>query len=561
MPEKILTIIIPFLNEKYEVENTVKSIKTYSTDRVEIMLINDASDDNFDYKILADKYDIIYIENTEREGVAASRDMGIEKCRTPYFLLLDAHMRFYDHLWEQRIIDELEEDKRALLCCQTKVLGLEAGLLVEPKDQGKACGACVELNEGVALIDPYWIYGVPFDVTQLQTFPIVCVLGATYACNKEYWQYLRGLEGLKYYGSDEPYISMKVWMEGGSCKLLKDVVIGHIYRANSTPPYYTQMKFRLFNKLFIAELFFPEELKKALFSKARFYFSQFFSDAMYLLHDNKEFIEQSKSYYKKIFTRDFYFFEELNNKYHKKYMLKDRLFDSVDSVLSQIALMLTERLIPDVGLLKGRMGIAIFLFHYSRTFNDEQYKLKAEDILKHLLADIKADTHYGFCTGLCGIGWGIEYLYQEGFVEGDTNEILADFDKKIMEIDPERMTNLNQDYGFSGIVLYLLARLYTVKKESKKNPFDEDYLNRVLNEIHMIITKRIACERIDVLLKFMNYYEIGEEINKPNILDICDMLNPKNIPMQDLEPGLRGVAGIGLRLIFEKEKSNNIDIA
>ncbi len=59
MSEKILTVIIPFLNEKYEVENTVQSIKAHSSDRVEIMLINDASDDGFDYGILQEKYKLI----------------------------------------------------------------------------------------------------------------------------------------------------------------------------------------------------------------------------------------------------------------------------------------------------------------------------------------------------------------------------------------------------------------------------------------------------------------------------------------------------------------------
>lgn len=41
---------------------------------------------------------------------------------------------------------------------------------------------------------------------------------------------LRGLEGLRNYGADEQFISLKVWCEGGRCTLLKDVVIGHIYR-------------------------------------------------------------------------------------------------------------------------------------------------------------------------------------------------------------------------------------------------------------------------------------------------------------------------------------------
>lgn len=557
MSEKMLTIIIPFLNERYEVENTLKSIKQHSTDLVEVMLINDASDDDFDYRAVAEKYDIIYIENTQRMGVAASRDMGIGICRTPYFLLLDAHMRFYNHLWVQRIIDELEKDKRALLCCQTKVLGLDNGLLTAPKNRGITNGACVEINEGKALIDPYWIFGESFDPGQSQTLPIVCVLGATYACSREYWQYVRGLEGLKYYGSDEPYISMKVWMEGGSCKLLKDVVIGHIYRGSTFPPYDTQMKYRVYNKLFIAELFFPDGLKKELFSKARFYFPQQFSEVMYMLYDNRELISQAQSYYDKIFTRDLEYFLELNQKYHKKYMLTEQLADPINDVLAGIADRLLGHPTSDIGLLKGRMGIVIFLFRYFRFSGNEEYRQKAEGMLQSLLTDIKADTHYGFSTGLSGVGWGIMYLYQAGFVEGDADEILEEVDQRIMEIDPRRMTNLNQDYGLSGIVFYLLARLYVAGKEGKENPFDDIYLNHMSDRIHRIIEQRDTnCDRTDVLLDFIRYQEGGKEIKELFVSDICAFPNPSNLPLQDLDPGLRGVAGVGLMLISECEKNN-----
>jgi glycosyltransferase involved in cell wall biosynthesis len=308
MDNKILTVIIPFLNERHEVENTVKSIKDYSTDEVEIILINDASDDNFDYKAVAEKYNTVYIENTERLGVAASRDLGVEHSQAPYFLLLDAHMRFYNDLWVERIVTELKNDKRALLCCQSKVLKLKSGLLTARNGIVNSYAACVELNNGELLTEPYWIMKLPHNIAQSPTIPIVCVLGAGYACNKEYWQHLKGLDGLTYYGSDEPYISMKVWLEGGSCKLLNDIAIGHIYRPNRRPPYKTEMKFRLYNRLLIVELLFPEQLKKKLIAKAKLSYSPIMAETLFMLYDNRDKITQLKQYYQKIFTRDFVFF-------------------------------------------------------------------------------------------------------------------------------------------------------------------------------------------------------------------------------------------------------------
>ena len=549
MSNKKLTVIIPFLNEKQEVENTLKSIKEYSSNNIEIILVNDASTDGFDYKSVAKKYDAVYVENASRKGVAASRDLGVELCETPYFLLLDAHMRFYDHSWTQRIIDELEADQRTLLCCQTKVLKIKDDVVFEPKGL-PSHGAYIELNSGQGLIEPFWVLQEPAGTSHLQTIPTACVLGACYACNKTYWKYLKGLEGLKYWGSDESYICLKVWMEGGSCKLLKDVVIGHIYRTGK-PPYDLDLKYRMYNRLFLIELFIPEKYKKKFMSQYRLFFYLGLSESLLILYENKKIINRLKNYYQQIFTRDFSFFETLNNQYSQE----DRTIENPDEVLSNIIDRIENEFVSDIGILKGRMGIIIFLFHYARFSSNDSYKELAEKMLTDTLADIRMDTHYGFGAGLSGIGWGIEYLYQQGFLEGDTNEILSDFDRRIMEIDPKRIVNLNKDYGLGGIVLYLLARLYTIEKEKKENPFDSDYLSNVYNRISSVIEQQDAsCDSIGILIEFLDYYHGKKTIAQPEIYDVWCLLNPLKTPLQDLELSLLGASGVGIKLILEKEK-------
>ncbi len=44
-----LTIIIPFFNEEEEIRNTVVSIRNSVGNRVDILLIDDASDSQYDY--------------------------------------------------------------------------------------------------------------------------------------------------------------------------------------------------------------------------------------------------------------------------------------------------------------------------------------------------------------------------------------------------------------------------------------------------------------------------------------------------------------------------------
>jgi hypothetical protein len=174
-------------------------------------------------------------------------------------------------------------------------------------------------------------------------------------------------------------------------------------------------------------------------------------------------------------------------------------------------------------------------------------------MLKQVIQNVKPDSSYSFIFGLCGIGWGIEYLYQNKFIEGDTNEILEDFDKKIMEVNPLRIENIDKDYGFGGLVLYLLARLYTIQQEKIFNPFDKEYLSSVYERVRSIIKQRImTSDSIDIYLAFINYYEKKSLIEKPEIYDIYSLLNRKNIPIQGMDLGLNGCAGAGLRLIFDE---------
>lgn len=541
-----LTIIIPFIRERLELEETLKSIRDYSDENIEIIVINDASDDDFDYKSVALKYDAIYLENKERIGVAGSRDIGVKTCSSNSFLLLDAHMRFYDKRWVNRIIEELQSDPQTLLCCQTKVLCRENGLLVEDLNRGTSFGAYVRINDAINLFEPKWI--TEDSNPSVRTIPIPCVLGAGYACTKKYWLYLKGLDGLMQYGNDEAYISMKVWMAGGSCKLLKDVEIGHIYRNNH--PYIREKAYRYYNYLFLCEIFLPfKSRKKHLSTLKLFYDKKILAEAQYLLYDNYKLIDSLKKSYKKIFVYDLAFFNSINDKYLPVKKLVDSEYETLAYLTERVKLNMPD----NIGLIHGQMGIVIFLYHYARFAKNKNDLDLSDRIFKQILKNIRSDMSYCFISGLCGIGWGIEYLYQNGFIEVDINKMLKYIDKRIMEIDPLRIEDLDKDYGFGGIVLYLLARLYSIHNQNLDNPFDDEYLTNVYKRVKEIIDQRIMeSNSIDVFLEFLCYHNNKNQIEKAEIYDACSLLNPKNILINDLEPGLRGCSGVALNLMLEK---------
>ncbi|MEG1545065.1 MAG: glycosyltransferase, partial [Tannerellaceae bacterium] len=257
---KKLTLIIPFLNEGAEVMRTVASAREYAGQDIDILVINDRSDDGYPYYEALQPYHVYYVYNEERKGVAASRDLGVRLCQTPYFLLLDAHMRFYDDRWFSRIVSLLENDDRCLLCSQTRVLWRDdhGEVHEHPADESLTTyGAYIPFLKENYLPDVEWNFTER--CVGEATEPIAVVLGAGYAGSKRYWTYLRGLEGLRDFGSDEALISLKVWLEGGRCLLLKDIAIGHIYRKEA--PYLILQEKTIYNNLYIANLLFPPTLR------------------------------------------------------------------------------------------------------------------------------------------------------------------------------------------------------------------------------------------------------------------------------------------------------------
>ena len=122
---KAITFIIPFLNEGSEVGETIKSIKSHATIPFDIIMINDASTDNYDYEKIAQTYNCVYRAHKTRVGVASSRDEGVLLAQTEYVLMLDAHMRVYQDDWLEKMLSHLKELPEDLLCAATIALDFD----------------------------------------------------------------------------------------------------------------------------------------------------------------------------------------------------------------------------------------------------------------------------------------------------------------------------------------------------------------------------------------------------------------------------------------------------
>jgi hypothetical protein len=189
-------------------------------------------------------------------------------------------------------------------------------------------------------------------------------------------------------------------------------------------------------------------------------------------------------------------------------------------------LMLNASFSSDTGLYHGKMGIALFFAHYGRYAGNTLYNDFAGELLDEIYEDIHTGTPVDFENGLCGIGWGIEYLLQNGFMEGDSDDVLSEIDRKIMERDIRRITDLSFRTGLGGISCYIRKRINSPCRNQDARPFDEMYLS----------DWEAAAKSV----------EIPDE--KQILLSITEVL-PEGDNIPEWELGLdNGCAGYGLRI-------------
>ena len=214
-------------------------------------------------------------------------------------------------------------------------------------------------------------------------------------------------------------------------------------------------------------------------------------------------------------------------------MNKDMLVIRIQHIL-----MLKSKFLPDVGLLEGKMGIVLALSHlYKHTCNEIYYECMSElldDVLEHVYKGLDVE----FTSGFTGIGWGLEYLLQGGFVEGDGVEVCEEIDKKIMTFDVRRMTDTSLESGLEGLLHYVLIH---IRGSTKQLPFDELYFSDLYAKIKTLMDDE---QREDSFLRlgsmYMHWYETRSMPDYP-----LDVLQFVDSPL--VEQALLSVSPLGLR--------------
>jgi len=129
-----------------------------------------------------------------------------------------------------------------------------------------------------------------------------------------------------------------------------------------------------------------------------------------------------------------------------------------------------------ISLFKGNIGISLFLFYYSQFCGDDKFYNKAQKLIEKSFEIVQNGVNYQtFAGGLAGLGWFIEHLSQNNFLEVDTNEIIGDLDDFLYKYMLDEIKKGKYDYlhKAGGIALYFLLR--------KTNPKSKKYLEEYVD--------------------------------------------------------------------------------
>lgn len=164
----------------------------------------------------------------------------------------------------------------------------------------------------------------------------------------------------------------------------------------------------------------------------------------------------------------------------------------------------------DIGLFYGKMGILIFFEHYAKYTSQSVYEDFAGYMFDEICDDIQENMPIGLSNGLCGIGWGIEYLIQNDFVKGDSGEILLELDRKVLEYNLTKMQDVTLEKGVIGLLNYIYMRVNNKRGKNcyfcdLKDCLDSSlYANRILNWNNIFTTNIVDFISLNKEFSFEN---------------------------------------------------------
>lgn len=197
--------------------------------------------------------------------------------------------------------------------------------------------------------------------------------------------------------------------------------------------------------------------------------------------------------------------------------------------------------ISNKGLLNGRMGITLAFYYIGNAENNDNYIRFGNRLLDSIIGNLDATVPKNFADGLCGIGWGIEYLLHHEFVECSSYNLLGELNECIEHEEIEEW-EMSLDYGLEGLLHYILAHIKNNAGNGVIN-FSHSFLKKLYDRLCSIcLHKESTLQELSQL--YMNWYIHGELDYKFDLEKFIHIESFFNIPLNNQSISLsNGLAG------------------
>ena len=210
--------------------------------------------------------------------------------------------------------------------------------------------------------------------------------------------------------------------------------------------------------------------------------------------------------------------------------------------------------LDNIGLMSGKMGIALFFYHLNRITKNENHLEFANELIEDIVPRLDYKLPRTFFDGLVGISWGFDHLLRNHFIDFEEDDMLTELENALLEINIANLFDESFATGLRGITYYIVSRCSG--RATIPAPFCMEYIHVLHDRMNRIEQKDpTAVHLLSCLERILNGVIIEYDLNLFYQLIGNEPYNDTCLFKKDRNIGIinNGYAGIALRMLKDKE--------
>lgn len=141
-------------------------------------------------------------------------------------------------------------------------------------------------------------------------------------------------------------------------------------------------------------------------------------------------------------------------------------------------------------LKSGSVGLCLFLFRLYEQTTHSKYRDRAQEILKQSCSLLKRGLAVNIADGLSGIGLGILYAYEKGYITGNIYDVLKNLDSEIYRsvmytIDYNKKFSIEgHEIAMMDTALYMIERVRNDGLPTSTEKIYNLFIMKLLNKLY-----------------------------------------------------------------------------